>query len=729
MDARIWSRSGWSNNAMTPEQIESELARARAAGVSESAIGVIRERLVGSPVSAAPAAPSAVPTATPASGPSYADRVAQHLASMQSDEESGVQAAKNAVGTFFGSAVDTGSLGYATKLVGGSEGQAALEAARQQHPVAGLAGDITGAVVSPITKGIGQFAAGTVGMLGRAGSAVAPAAAAALEATHSILARGSLAAVNNILAGALGSAIFEGAKSSPDETSRIDRMRGAALSPEGALLGAGIGAFTASLGRNPGLDAAQIRPMIERFERITGQRVPVAVYTDNRMMQRQMDSMARIPELADDVSRVRRRAFDGMRQLGAAIADDLGAGTDTPDVAAARVRQIAGKPTDSLPTRGEASARREAIQGRFFARHGAETLPDAGAQILGDVYRDTIAGRTPADRTGASSPLTALFEPIVAEHRNPIRLDHLEAIRKQLYEIGFSFDQSNPNHALWGERGSYEARRIYGAVVEAMNQITPEFQRVNTIAQYLHRVEDAVKDVPKSTMDDSVMTGLWRAPNLLTAWREIERGGNAADISTLRGDYFHRLLRQLQDADGLISPENVRKTISDKAGIFNRQIVDRIVPGALQEINDYARLSSAVRRTFPNEGSQTAGRLAEYANRALQATQLGSLIVGMFTNPFSGIASALGVNGIKQVLLRQARSMIDGHLEDTMQRLARGGRPGIVAMPQIASQAAGGVPAAVNAGTQAAGSIANIGGSAIGSGVDTMMTPVEERGK
>lgn len=716
---------------MTPEQIDSEIARARAAGVSEAAIGVLRERLGGSSSAAVamPAAPAGASAAPVASGPSYADRVERHVATMRSDEESGVQAAKNAVGTFFGSAVDTGTLGYGTKLIGGVEGQAAMEAARQLHPVAGFAGDLTGAFASPITRGIGSLATGAVGLIGRGAAMVAPRAAAAMEATHSILARGSLAAVNNILAGAIGAATFEGAKSSSDDSSRLDRMKGAALSPEGALLGAGIGVFAARLGRAPGLDAAQLRPMIERFERITGQRVPVAVYTDNRMLQRQMDSMARIPELADDIARVRRNAFDGMRRLGNAIADDLGAGADNEVLAAGRVRQIAGKPTDALAGRGEVSERREAIQGRFFARHGNEQLTEDGAYLIGEVYRDVAASRTLADRTGDASPLTALFGPLLRAHRNPITLNHLEAIRKQLYEVGFAFDRSNPNHATWGERGAYEARRMYGAVVEGMNQITPAFQRVNRIAQYLHRIEDAVKDVPQSTLNDGVMASLWRAPKLLTAWAEIERGGNAADIGTLRGDYFHRLLRELQDADGLISPERVRSVISDKTSMFNRQNVERIVPGALAELNDYARLAAAVRRTFPQEGSQTAGRIAEYANRALQATQIGSLLIGMFTNPFSGVASALGVHGVKHVLLRQARSMIDGQLEDTMQRLARGGRPAVVAMPQIAAQAAGGVPAAMDAGTAAAGTAADVGGSVIGSAADSLFTPVDERGR
>lgn len=713
---------------MTPEQIDGEIARARAAGVSEAAIGVLRERLGGG--SAAPVAPlPSVAAPAAAAGPTYAERVAGYASQMRADEESGIQAAKNAAGTFFGSAVDTGTLGYATKLAGGEDGQAAMAAARQVHPAAGFAGDLTGAFMSPVTRGIGLGAARLVGIGGSVAGAIAPRAAAALEATHSILARGSLAAVNNVIAGSLGAATFEGLKSSAEDTDRIDRMKGAALSPEGAILGAGLGVLTARLGRRPGIDAAALRPMIERFERVTGQRVPVAVYTDNRMLQRQMDSMARIPELADDMSRVRRQAFAGMRDLGQSIADDLGAGPNDRVAAARTVRDMAGKPVDALPGRGTVSARREAIQGRFFAQHGNEQLTEDGAHLIGEVYRDVAGSRTPADRTGDASPLTALFAPLLRAHRNPITLNHLEAIRKQLYEVGFAFDRSNPNHATWGERGAFEARRMYGAVVEGMNQITPAFDRVNRIAQYLHRVEDAVKDVPQSTLDDGVMESLWRAPKLLTAWGEIERGGNAADISTLRGDYFHRLIRQLQDADGLISPEKVRKTISEKTSMFNSQIVERIVPGALAEINDYARLSAAVRRTFPHEGSQTAGRLAEYANRALQATQIGSFIVGMFTNPFSGVATALGVNGVKHVLLRQARSMIDGHLEDTMQRLARGERPPVVAMPQIAAQAAGGVPAAMDAGMDAAGSALDAGGNLIGGATDTLFTPVSERGK
>jgi len=713
---------------MNPAEIEQQLSQYRQKGASEAALAVIRERL-STPVASAPPSPAAL---------SYQDKVAEQEQAMREDEAGpmgGIQSAKNAVGAFGGAAFDTGTLGYGPKLVGGETGQAAIEAARQVHPVAGFAGDLTGAVVSPITKGLGKLATGIVGKGAEVAAKMAPKAAAWLAATDSILARGSAAAVKNIAAGGIGGAGFAGAESNPEDADRIQKALGAVFSPENAILGVGIGVAGQKLRVRPGVNAQALRPMIDRYERVTGERIPVSIYTDSQQQQRTLDAMARVPELSDDVARLRGRTLDGMRTLGRQIADDLGAGAGSVNpeanaaVAAGKVREMAGKPVMELPGRGSFSLRREAIQGRFFNRHGQETATEPALNVLGDVYKDIGSRRTLADKTGDASPLTALFAPILKAHKNPITLNHLESIRKELADVAFSFNRSNPDHLAWGKQGPYEASRMYGAVVETMNQITPAFERVNKVSTYLHRIEESVKDVPQTTLDDGVMNALWRAPKLLNAWSEVERGGNAADIGTLRGDYFHRLMVRLQDSDGLINPSNVRKVISEKTGMFNRQNVQRIVPGALEVINDYARLSESVRGAFPAENSRTASRGFVLAGEAVKATQLGSILVGILTNRYTGLTTALGVSGIKQLLVAQSRSMINGHLADTMQRMARGGYAPTTAIPGIAAQAAGQFPGAMNAGTSVINDVTGAAGSAFGSASNTMFTPASERGK
>lgn len=622
---------------------------------------------------------------------------------------------------------DTMTSGYASRLAGAvlpgisaDEGAATVDALRQQYPAYTFAGDLYGGFRSPVARAGGQGGASVAEQIGERINSLSG-NALGRYAAESFLVRAARNAGANLVAGGTAAGAYEGSHAGygDDFRARLSAAADAVTNPLNAALSVGLGAATAGLQVRQANRARAISPVIQRYEAITGQRLPVSIYTDNQALHKAMDAMARVPELADDVARVREQTFSGMREFGQRITERLTGGTVGPRRPAAQViRDATGRLVGERPVEGAFTQRREAIQERFFRRYGNRHVAEPAVRQLLDVYDDVVRSRPRGIPTTA---MDDLFNPIAASRRNITRqppaetMASLEAIRKQLVTHSRTFTgEAPPGDKVRLDRGGFEARRLYGAVLEAMNQTVPtHFDRVNRISQYFHRIEESFAGVKPNDVDDKLTSGFWESKNVLTAWRGQARRGNPMDTESLRGEYLYQAMSEMADPNtGLVSEKRLAKALRSSTK-FNAQVMDEVIPGLRQELHDIARLSSVVRDTFPAEGSQTAGRAAVFASQASRAAQIASLAVGLFTNPYSGVATSLGIGGIRQAIKQFNRSMISGSGQDMMQAMARSGVAPTISAPQAAAQAAGGLPRAIDAGAAVAGEAAStLGGIA-----------------
>ena len=586
------------------------------------------------------------------------------------------------------------------------------------RPVANLYGGFK----NPVINAVGGGATAVVNQIGgKIASLVGP--KLGQYAAESFLVRAAQHSAKNLVVGGAAAAAYEGTHAGYglDFGRRVSSAIDAATNPIGAVMSVGAGAFTANHAMQRSARARSMDPLIRKYESITGERVPVSVYTDNDGMHRIMDAMARIPEMADDVARLRDRSFDNLRRFTRAVTQRL-VGNTTANPADV-VRRGAGYEVGGRGSAGTFAERRQAIQTRFFDRYGGRKVDESVLEGVLRVYSEQ-AGSRPTGIHGTG--VDGIFRPLVKARAQaaagkappPARetLNDLEGIRKQLAEHSKLYSgDAVPSDRIKLDRGAFEARRLYSEVVEAMNQTVPRhFDRVNRIAQYFHRIEESFGMVKPWEVDEKLIGGFWESSNVLTAWRGQLRRGLPNDTEALRGHYLTRALDELADPEtGLIAEKKLAKMLRSK-GMLNRQIMDEVVPGLRESLWEVARMSRLIGKTFRAEGSQTFGRAAVAAGQAARAAQISSFAVGLLTNPFTGLSSALGITGIRYVMRRMAQSMVSGSTQDMMQGLARSGVAPVMARPQAAVSAAGGLPA----GQRAAESVISGAGDALSGAAD-----------
>jgi len=305
------------------------------------------------------------------------------------------------------------------------------------------------------------------------------------------------------------------------------------------------------------------------------------------------------------------------------------------------------------------TAARRAPQEAALGAEGANVIDSNQRKALVIGLRDIVSTRSKSDPRG--SEMTGLVKEFAkAVKRKDFDVNELEAFRKRLGSIAWAWG-SGPMSPKVAERGRVEARRFYQVVRNAIEYSSPKYARTLSAGERLRRMEQSLSDVKVSDVDDVLLKSFWAPGTKKTGatmkrWDALQEYGSPDDIAAMKGWYFWNLVKAGTAADGTLHTGKLSKAL-DSTGIFNKQVVDRVLPGARRELLDHAYLGDIARKgMLVPEGSRTAGRAAYY----MAGTGAAVAVAGLIANPFNTIGPILGVGATAWAIRRASQSLIAG---------------------------------------------------------------------
>ena len=554
-------------------------------------------------------------------------------------------------------------------------------AVQKEFPNLYKMGNLAGNFVGPVAKGLGTVGR-VVGRLGGIGGAAAGrglVAAGVKPLAREFNQRLLTNFVSNLTGGAAAVATAEAARYRED-AGLAQRLGDAAYAtqemaknPLALGLFAGGSYVQTKLSRPP---AAELASMRDRFERISGKRVPTEVLTDSADQRAAADALARIPGFQDDIAKQKTEMIAGLKATLEDIRSTTGAKGGGREAlrgqAAQAVRGIVGEDVKSPVT----AQRRGSMRAALEADATAQPL---AAQILSDAVDAAKATRPRL----AQSQMDGIFKEIqdIAKTGGKLNAEDLEELRQQVSGLAkYAKSPLSEAGARAGNRTDAEAGMLYDAITEAARRTTPNYYNALNLSKTLHRVEEALGDVPIRRIDDSQAAAFFKegsTGDFPRRWQALVQNSTPDDISAIRGWYWYRLVRAVgDDRTHTISTKRLDAFLERPGSPFNSQIAETVLlPGGVHQLRQYAQFSENLlvkKGRFSAEGSGTAGRLAQYARPAAvmgSVATAAAVITGQITNPYGPIAGVLGAVGVRAAI----RSAMGGLLENAMQNASRAG--------------------------------------------------------
>lgn len=278
-----------------------------------------------------------------------------------------------------------------------------------------------------------------------------------------------------------------------------------------------------------------------------------------------------------------------------------------------------------------------------------------------------MRGTRPAAET---SGLEGVFGKIAKLNKSgaDITLDDAEALRKATARLAWP----SPTDALsmkHGDRTRVEAKRFYNVLSTAMERSFPQYRDALRSGKVLRDMERSLKEVQTSDIDDATARAFFTGKDVMKRLDVLSQNSTPQDIGSLKGWYFSQLVHASTGANGL-DPKKLETALRSQK--FNSQVVEKFLPGAIDELRDHARLTSKMLGSgagrFAPEGSQTMGR---------------QVIAQLFQNPYAAFIAILSPIGARFAL----KSAMGGQVEDALQRLSRQGPTPITRSAVAAQQA------------------------------------------
>lgn len=590
--------------------------------------------------------------------------------------------AAQTIGGFGAGVANTATLGYGPYLAGplsnlvppvagGARSVADIQgeqaALAEQSPKAYRAGQIAGGFVGPVARGTGAVA----GLAGKIAKPIVGAAGGLLaDAGVTISNEFAKRLLTNLAINAAGSgaAIFttEALQQRSDDPTLGQRLADAAYNTRQSMtspLGVGMlvgGSYLQTKLTPP--RSAELAKAADRYERITGNQVPPEVLTDSAEGQRFVDAAAQVPGVANMIAKQRKDAINGL----AAYLDDIGSQAGAAsggqaanaDQAAGALRRLIG----TRETPGPITTKRRAIEAEALANSQSSASATEFLKSAVNEIRNTRSGVADSDMERVFTKVEGLRGPVT-----PQALEDLRAMTADLAQ--YAKRPPDASGAIKGSLTIKESKLFYTALQDAIAQAAPEYSTALGVAKQLHRLEDALGDVPLRQINDAQAAAVFSnfTPDL---WKGLTQFSAPEDLATLKGWYYSRLTSAVATQSGAINPKKLAQITNSPSSPFNRQIVDTVLPGALPELKDYAAFSTKLMGSpgrFGAEGSQTFGRGMRVATTG--GVGAAAAVARMTSNPFSAIATILSPIGLKYAL----RSALGGIINDTVQRGIRQG--------------------------------------------------------
>jgi hypothetical protein len=562
-----------------------------------------------------------------------------------------------------------------TEGLGGSA-QMALDVSAETNPLASMVGSVGGLVGGPAGKALTMLGGATTRGFGIT-SNLAGRGAATKVAAHFL---------NNLVAGVTtntAARLVEARKDDATIGTRLADAIGDFSSPTGAALfgGSAILGAAVSARLQRGMDA-DLRPIIAKFERITGKRVPADTLTNAREMQGFMDMVARTPGMADEVAKVEKSMKQGVLQMIDHIRKSQGAKGGRPESVAERAAVGARKLTGTGFEResGTLTKLRRSTEQAAIGPAKRAVLPDPMLRSMQNGFRHLKNTRGLVAKAGAIDEIGDSFADLVNKSQQggkPLRFEDFEAIRKEIGKIAFPANALEAADPRISTRARYEASRFMKLMLAARQRYFPAVDSAMEVAEKLRRAEDALPMERIQQLDDVTMRRFLGGAGAPKRIASLLQYGSPDDVAAARGWLFNEAMQSItkQSGEALSTTDKVSKAFR-ASGPMNRQVVDALMPGFRREMTDLAKLGDVMfgRGLLGPAGSQTYGRGARAITAVAVPASIAAATYAMLflEDPYSKVAATLGPLGVATAVGLLSKSAVSGSLQHLMGDLARG---------------------------------------------------------
>ena len=577
-----------------------------------------------------------------------------------------------------------------------------MDARMSANPVAGALGKIGGFFVPGPQKLLGQASS-------RLGAGLLNAATAGkvakVSAEAGFVGR-TLANLATNLAGNIPATgvmrLVEATDEDSDIRARIARAGNDLTNPWGLAFVTGVSGLQAKMTIPRSVELKQI---IDKFERVTGERVPIDTLTDDASFQAFFDRLARTPGMHQSVQRVQKRMHEGVISYIDDIAERSGisAGARDPAAAGESVRAAAGQAVRDIAgvrvakTTGAATSTRRGIQRPVFEAHREDEISSEGVAALRGGVAEIIRGGSRAGERGSFQgvldSIHKLTDPIrtyrpalgadglpipgggrVLIRRPPaLKVKDVEELKQQLaVAAGFEADLANTGSTI-SKMGRKMARDTYHVVDQLIQNESQPVAAAVKLGEAFRRMEAEFPTQRLIDIDDATARNFWGTKGVLGRVNTVRQLGSPDQLSALKGWLFWDLMRKaVNPKTGAFRVERLKSAFS--GNLHNSQVWDDVMPGARQELLEFAQLNGKMfgEGLLAPVGSQTYGRTAGLTPAKISIATAAA-VGGILTNPAATIASAIGVGGVMVVVNKASRSLIEGTGQAALQNLARGG--------------------------------------------------------
>ena len=590
--------------------------------------------------------------------------------------------------------LDTATFGAIPKIAGAIGGEKVrtgleigLEATEIANPAESLAGDL------------GGFFSGPASLVAKGGAKIASAASGGNALVRGTQGSGfairGLAQTWQNLAGGAGA--LTGLRVLEDRTEDVTiggRIQDA-IHDVSSPLNLGLSVATAGISAKfTRVKDQELARVIAKFEMRTGQKVPPDVATNSAKLQDFMDSAARDPGTSRAIERMQARitkAFGEMIDDMARSGRGLGKSVDANAAGGARAaRRVSGSVVDDQLA-AAAETRRGLVRGPYQAEKLNLLTHKDKASMLGGL-REILVRNSREGKEALGGFQEIVKKTMRFAKGKEVNVAQVETLLKEAGRLGFGgANKLNPGDPRTADAARRMARGFYAVLNKVIDGPAPTYASARRAGEVFRKMEKVIQPEKVRQLETGVMRTFWSKPGLLGKngrLEQLDKFNSMQDSQSARGWLFHRLVDTVVNKKtGLLNEDRLHKVFSAN-GMFNREVIDKALPGIRQELMDLARLSTRMKKgAFRAEGSQTAGRVARSVNVVANMTGIMTLFNAMVGNPHGSTTAVLGAWGLRLAYVGVSRQVINGKLGAAISETAKFGPQGLQRLPGAAQEA------------------------------------------